>query len=156
MPSERIALEIAAAARWAAPGFRSTRNSRSARDRLPLPWRRSISQFWRAGRGTLLRRSPALHPGLDLIPWHAFTAMFERSEAAGVLGQHVRRPGAGASVAHGFERWRQRLISGRKIGQQFRHAQPARRRTRFQQLSGLGIDLKIANLDSHVKILSDA
>src|SRR5882724_9790640 len=96
----------------------------AARDRLPLPWRRAISQFSRTGRGTLLRRTPGLHPGLDLIPWHAFAAMFERSEAAGVLGQHVRRPGSGASVAHGFERWRQRLISGRKIGQQFATLSP--------------------------------
>jgi hypothetical protein len=95
--------------------FDPSGNPAAARDRPPLPSKRLSSQFSRAWRGTLLRRSPGLHPGLNLIPRHAFTIALERSKSAGVFGQHVRRPRTRAGVAHGFERRRKRFVSGCKI-----------------------------------------
>ena len=72
------------------PDFDPSGNLAAAPDRLRLPWRQSISQFPGARRRTLVRPPPTLHPGLDLIPWHAFAGALERGEAAGVFGQRLQ------------------------------------------------------------------
>jgi hypothetical protein len=61
-----------------------------ARGRIGPPTRQRASQLARLRRRKLVRRAPALHPDLDLIPRRTNADALELGQAAGILFQGLR------------------------------------------------------------------